>query len=112
MKTEIIEKEANSYDKALAILTADKRKVKYSQKDYNYSIEWLRRLTIKTHCVYLTSKNGCPSCNGLQKDLFNGNAYHCPYCGQKVKARENKVKVDYEKLDNSKKEDELKDNGK
>ena len=83
-KIQVIETEANNFDKAYMII---KSKMPFDLKSKQTAHKYIQGLLAKTHAVKLITLGGrkcCPTCNGVQNNIFNGNKYYCPYCGQKV----------------------------
>lgn len=84
-KINILQKEPNNQDKALSALLFYAKNVPTKTKENIQNI--LADQLMKEHTiaiVELENKKCCPRCNGVQPNLFNGNEYHCPYCGQKI----------------------------
>lgn len=88
-KIEFIDNEPTNFDKAYAIIKA---KLPCDLKTKQNAHKWIQGLLAKQHTakiVILEGKKCCPICNGIQENTFNGNAYYCPYCAQKIKDTDN-----------------------
>lgn len=89
-KIKVLDKEATAFDKAFNYLTViEGKKPEKLKKNANMIMQSLLMTQHTCKIVVLQDKKCCPRCHGIQENTFKGNAYFCPYCGQKIQEVKN-----------------------
>ena len=84
-KIKVLDKEATAFDQAYNYLVVIQgKKIEKIKKNATMLMQSLLMTQHTCEIIELEGKKCCPRCHGIQENTFKGNAYFCPYCGQKI----------------------------